>query len=473
MVQAETLCMVVADGVRADTMARAIAAGSVPALARLAAEGGLHTVTTVFPSVTGLAYVPFVAGRHPAPIGVPGIRWFDRTRRHLRGLGASRSYVGWAMRFFDADLDPHVETLFQRAQPAMGAMTMVGRGLDRAQWVGRSLYWQARAARIHFLRGGLRRWLDWDRDVAARVAARVRRERPRFALAAILTPDKVQHAQGQDSPFLAETLRIVDALVDELRHDAEREGRADRLRIWVVSDHGHSPTPHHDELTDVLRELGLRVASHPFTAGANRADAVVMASGNAMAHVYLDARRPERLLQRALEGAWRDVVDALASRASVDLAMIPTAADRCLVRNATGATAEVAWRHGRVDYRPQTGDPLGLGEERLDLDDAAAWDVTAQRTHPDALVQIATIAGAARSGDVILSAQPGWDFRRKYEPVLHASGHGALHRDHMLVPLVVDQPVSGTPRRTVDIGASALAALGITPPTGVEGRVFL
>src|SRR5688500_19941181 len=48
--------ILVADGVRPDTLADAIDAGELPALARLRAEGGLHTVTSVFPSVTGPAY---------------------------------------------------------------------------------------------------------------------------------------------------------------------------------------------------------------------------------------------------------------------------------------------------------------------------------------------------------------------------------------------------------------------------------
>jgi len=82
------------------------------------------------------------------------------------------------------------------------------------------------------------------------------------------------------------------------------------------------------------------------------------------------------------------------------------------------------------------------------------------------------VASAPRSGDVILSANRGWDFRRKFEPLLHVSGHGALHREHMLVPLLVSRPVGGMPRRTVDIGATAAAALGVALP-GQEGASFL
>ena len=51
-----------------------LALGSLPALAQLRDEGGgkLHTVTSCFPSVTGPAYAPFLMGRFPGPIGLPG-----------------------------------------------------------------------------------------------------------------------------------------------------------------------------------------------------------------------------------------------------------------------------------------------------------------------------------------------------------------------------------------------------------------
>jgi len=53
------------------------------------------------------------------------------------------------------------------------------------------------------------------------------------------------------------------------------------------------------------------------------------------------------------------------------------------------------------------------------------------------------------------------------------SSHGALHREHMLVPLVVNRLQVRTPRRTVDVMPSALAALGIDAPAGLDGTSFL
>ena len=60
----------------------------------------------------------------------------------------------------------------------------------------------------------------------------------------------------------------------------------------------------------------------------------------------------------------------------------------------------------------------------------------------------------------MLSASRDWDLRSRYEPIPHVSSHGALHREHMLVPLLLNRPPRTPPRRTVDVMPSALAALG-------------
>ena len=50
--------------------------------------------------------------------------------------------------------------------------------------------------------------------------------------------------------------------------------------------------------------------------------------------------------------------------------------------------------------------------------------------------------------------------------------HGALHREHMMVPLLVNRPTPRRPRRTVDVMPSALKALGIAIPAGLDGTAF-
>jgi hypothetical protein len=465
--------MLVADGVRPDTLAAAIDAGALPALARLRAEGGLHTVTTVFPSVTGPAYAPFLMGRYPGPVGLPGLRWYDRARAVTAFPHWARSYVGSEMRKVDDDLDPAAPTLFELASPALGALNVIGRGLPAAAREGRSVAFALRAAYTHF-RGDVRGWLDIDRSIGARVAERIRRERPAFTFCALTGIDKTSHAAGHDAPIVRQAMKIVDDTAATIRSDAERDGRWHTMQLWIVSDHGHSPVTAHDDLAELVRSWGHHVTAHPWLRlpKKNGRDVAVMVSGNAMAHLYLDLAQRQRPWWPSLAPAWSAFAAQLLERASVDLLLLPTDRHNCEVRSADRGTANVCSENGRFSYRPITGDPLGIGpHSALTADEA--YDATIRSDYPDALVQIAHLAGSSRAGDLILSAARNWDFRAKWEPIPHVSSHGALHREHMLVPLLVNRSVQRVPRRTTDIMPSVLCALGHNIPEGLDGATFL
>jgi hypothetical protein len=468
-----SVVILVADGARPDTLAAAIDAGALPALARLRSEGGMHTVTTVFPSVTGPAYTPFLMGRFPGPVGLPGLRWYDRGRSATSYPHWARSYVGAEMRKVDGDLDPDAPTIFELAAPALGALTVIGRGLPAAATEGRSLAFAMRAAFTHF-RGDVRGWLGIDRSIGARIADRIRRERPAFAFCALTGIDKTSHAAGHDAPIVLQAMKIVDDTAAQIRSDAERDGRWHAMQLWIVSDHGHSPVTTHDDLATFLRSRGRSVTAHPWLSRpkTHGRDVAVMVSGNAMAHLYFNLSQRTRAWWPALETEWRLLAGELLERPSVDLMLLPVDSSTCEVRTKGRGTARVRHSGGRLSYQPLTGDPLGLGV-LTELTTDEAYDATIRSDYPDALVQIAHLAGSARAGDVILSAARNWDFRAKWEPIPHVSSHGALHRDHMLVPLLVNHAVTRTPRRTTDVMPSALRALGRSIPDGLDGTPFL
>jgi hypothetical protein len=219
-----------------------------------------------------------------------------------------------------------------------------------------------------------------------------------------------------------------------------------------------------------LRSWGHDIIPHPWIFSGGR-DAAVMVSGNAMAHIYLELDRPERPWWPSLAPRWSDLVDSLLDRASVDLIVLPRSPYDCEVRSRSCGIASICTRSNKYSYRTVTGDPLGIGPHE-GLSDADAHDVTASSDYPDAIVQIARLASASRSGEIILSAVRGWDFRSHHEPIPHVSSHGALHREHMLVPLLTSKPVACTPRRTVDVMPSALAALDLELPAGLDGTSF-
>ena len=467
--------ILVADGARHDTLAAAMDDGTLPALARLRAEGGYHAVTSAFPSVTGPAYAPFLMGRYPGPIGLPGLRWFDRERRTASFPHYTRSYVGSEMRKVDRDLAADAPTLFELADTSLAALNVIGRGLRRRQRLGRSAGFALRAARTHFS-GNVQGWLGIDREIGAQVARRTARRRPEVVFCALTGIDKTSHAAGHDAPIVREAMRIVDETAATLRDGLERAGAWEATHLWIVSDHGHSPVREHEDLAGLLHAWGHGTISHPWVFGRGR-DAAVMVSGNAMAHLYLELDRRARPWWPELAPRWEALVGALLARPSVDLLLLPHAPDRCEVRGRGRGAAFVertgVGRDAHYAYRPVDGDPLGLGGLLEGCDDREAYDACAATDYPDALVQIAHLAGAPRTGEIVVSASREWDLRSRYEPIPHVSSHGALHREHMLVPLLLSRPARLTPRRTVDVMPSALAALGKPIPDGLDGESFV
>lgn len=449
-----TSVILVADGARPDTLLAAIDAGHLPALAELRREGGAHVVTSVFPSVTGPAWVPFLTGRHPGEMGIPGIRWWDRAGARAYAHGHARSYVGFEALRQDGDLSPARPTLFELAGRPIAALTPIGRGLRGGQRLGAAIAAWPRMAWTHF-RGDTAGWLRLERDLADRVAARVDAERPDVVVFGHQCVDKLSHRLGHDAPEVLDALRLVDALAARLRDDARRRRRA--LDLLVVSDHGHSPVRAHEDLAGVVRALGHGVLAHPWTfAGGD--DVAVMVSGNAMAHLYLELGRRERPWWPALARRWGPLVEALLEREAVDLLILPHGPGACEVRSRARGTALVTRdADGRIGYRAITGDPLELGTALGPggtvggLDAEAARDATIATAYPDSLVQVLSLSGAPRAGEVIVSAAPGWDLRARWEPIPHASTHGSLRREHLLVPLITSRAPAAPPRRTADV----------------------
>ncbi len=458
-----SVVILVADGLRPDTLASAIAAGSVPALARLSAEGGLSTVTSVFPSVTGPAYAPFLMGRFPGPVGLPGLRWFDRSRQLARMPFHSRSYVGAEMRHVDSDLDPSAPTIFELAPSSLAAMNVIGRGLRKHERLGQGARFVLRTGFTHF-RGNVKGWLAIDRDIAAAFTQRLFSESPAFAFAALTGIDKTSHAFGHESALTMEALSIVDKTAGAIRATAEQTGVWNNTHLWIVSDHGHSAVAHHEDLASLVEEWGLSVIAHPWPMR-RHPDAAVMVSGNAMAHIYVGLRADNRAAQTEL------IASRLLERESVDLMLLPCTGG-CEIRSAHSGNAMIHWDGGmKYSYAPGTGDPLGVGNQ-FELTEAEAYDATIESQYPDSIVQIAALSRSSRCGDIVISASPGWDFRAKYEPIPHVSTHGSLRREHMLVPILMNHPPGILPRRTTDIMPSALSALGLSIPPALDGKSF-
>ena len=467
-----SVIVLIADGARVDTLSGAIDSGALPAMADVRRDGALYGVTSAFPSVTGPAYAPFLMGRFPGSVGLPGLRWFDRSREACSFPDYTRSYVGYQIGAVDRDIDPAASTIFELVPDSIGGLSVITRGLPPGRQLmtltARSAW---RAVRTHF-RGDLHEWLRVDRDIAQGVIDCVRTRSASFVFAAFQGVDKMSHARGHASEDVVDALRIIDRTVGALRDDLEQRGLWDETSLWITSDHGHSRVRHHEDLARLVGGLGYRVLAHPWVYRLG-ADVAVMVSGNAMAHVYVDLERRDRPFRDGLSPRGRALAQHLLGRDSVDLLLTPVSDTLCEVRSRDRGNALVSQLGDRFAYHVTDGDPLGIGRDLVAVTAAEAHDATIETDYPDSVVQIARLAGSERAGDFILSAARDWDFRARYEPIPHVSSHGALHREHMMVPLLMNRPGARTPRRTADVMPSALAALGRAVPAGLDGESFV
>src|SRR5881409_2646625 len=132
--QHRRVVFVLIDGARHDVLRALLAQGDLPNLARWVIEpGGLTVGTTVFPSTTGVAYIPFLFGRYPGPANVPGARWLDRTGA-AGGLRAqwraARSYCGVQASWINRDISCG-PSIFELVPESVAICTPIIRGLAR------------------------------------------------------------------------------------------------------------------------------------------------------------------------------------------------------------------------------------------------------------------------------------------------------------------------------------------------------
>jgi arylsulfatase A-like enzyme len=460
--------MVLADGARADVFEALLAAGELPNIDRhVVQRGAYRCATSTFTSTTGPAHLPLLTGRFPGTANVPGYRWFDRAL-HRRGLPpgpwCARSYNGPESWLYDRDIDPAATTLFELVEDPVSIFSVITRGVPAS---GR--LWRRRRQAL-WLWAHYRRDYDCaDRAAAAALLEAVRRPSElRFAV----FPGIDWHSHF-DSPFGAgaeAAYRAVDTAVGAAAEELRRAGTYDDTLIVVCSDHGHTPVREHFDLAVRLEaDHGLRVAYHSARMLVRDPAVIVCVSGNGMAHVYV--RGPEGWAapsdRATVDAMAPGVRERLLAEPAVDLLLTREGSHVCVEsRRGRARLVEVG---GEIDYRVAHGDPFGYGPlpERMDMEQALA--LTVDSGHPDGLLQAVQLFRSDRCGDVVVSATPGYDLRERYEHPEHLSSHGALHRDHMAVPLAMSAPLQEGPLRTADVFGTVLEWLGRPLPRGLDG----
>src|SRR5207244_6249080 len=228
-----------------------------------------------------------------------------------------------------------------------------------------------------------------DRAVAAAWLGAL--DRPwRFLFVVFPGPDGFTHLHDPWHPPVLESYRRIDRALG--RFVARARARGDVPAFFGTSDHGASAMQAHCDIALELETWGVPTLRHPFQLWRRAAQAAVMVSGNACAHVYFvspPSRAAQGLIPRLLElaavrlGAFRDGQGG-----------VIVASGACRAR-----LSEAGDGGERIRYEAWLGDPLGLGAAHLVLDDRDMLERSRGTELPDAPRQILQLFRSARAGD--------------------------------------------------------------------------
>jgi predicted AlkP superfamily pyrophosphatase or phosphodiesterase len=460
------------DGARVDLFQELLAKGDLPNISRhLVEPGAFRAATTVFPSVTGVAYIPYLTGMFPGRANIPGYRWFDREHYQKRpvSLMRFRNYSGLGSYLMDRDLSKEARTLFELVKPSSNIFS----GISRGTGVRRNAAYLRRVpAALKFFRTGS--WDHIDRAGERFLLRAARRRKERFTFHTTYSIDEYSHHHGPVSSRVRERYldfdRVIGALVDKLRVT----GQLDSSLLILGADHGHTEVKEHLDLEGFIDRRGLKTLYFPKQMKRwLDADAAVMVAGNGMGHIYL--KGPARWSDRppASEHLERhpSLVDDLLAEDAVDHVIFrPDANEVVEVRSRRGA-ASIVLEGDRVRYAVHGADPFGYAPLPEVMTRAEVLTHTIDTEYPDAPLQVAQVFHSPRAGDFLISASPGYDLRWREGRVDMQSCHGTLHREHMLVPFALNHPMVDRPPRSVDAFPTILELLGLghRVPDGIDG----
>lgn len=467
--------MILADGSRYDVFKSLLDAGELPHIERhITSPGGLHLGTTVFPSTTGPAYLPFLTGCQPSTCNVPGIRWMnkslykDGTRRGLR------SYVGLETLRFNRDISKDVETIFNIIPRSYNIFNAVNRGVHTRRNISQLMrvwYWYY----AHLTD----RWGFLDEAATKRLHDIIKKDF-QFCFAVFPGIDEYSHMDNPNGERTYEAYRHLDRTVGSLAQRLERQQQSEDTLWWIVSDHGLSATRHHFCVNNYMEKRGIKSLFYPvvYKRGAEVAN---MMSGNGMTHLYFKHKSGwgEATSYDYLQTIYPGLLDELLLHPAVDLIAAridkgETSANQkvlaqIIVRTVDGEAKVTFLSNQTIKYEALRGDPLFIGAADLTMSKEECLRRTINTKYPDGPYQLAHLFISDRTGDVVISATPGYDLRLAYETPEHKGSHGSLHQEHMHIPIVCSAPLSQHPLRSTDVFPTTLELMGFAAPQNIDG----
>ncbi|MEA2191634.1 MAG: hypothetical protein QOI73_1755 [Solirubrobacteraceae bacterium] len=448
MTRPPKLVLTVIDGMKPTMLERAILGGNAPALKAIRDRGRyVSDCVAAFPSVTPVCAGTIATGLLQDAHRIPSMNWYSRKDgRYIeygssfqasRKFGLTGQLVDTIFNMNEHHLSPDTPTLFETLDDA-GVRTactsyLIFRGRHKHEvsrdWaltrVASQLFQQrtVRGPRELFYADifASRKTGCWSRmgipgmrDQHGGCVGCYLVEHDLFDFLLLSLPDNDAHSHKHGPHAQIASIASADAELWRLMEAGGGvEAFLDEHAMIVMADHSHT---HIERVIDFTGPFGDWKVLQPSGANAMAAElALCPAQRSAMIYLLLESRG----------GALPRIVDTARRIEGVDLVMW---------RDAEGR-AHIAGEHGELWFEPgdRVVDERGL---RWDVDgelDALRAELTdgvlTSEHYPDALRRVWAALSCKTSGDVLLSAEPAYEFP-DWGKRAHVRGgsHGSLHR---------------------------------------------
>ncbi|MGI8902485.1 MAG: alkaline phosphatase family protein [Solirubrobacteraceae bacterium] len=468
------LVLVVIDAMKPAMLERAIASGRAPALARIREQGVyVDDCVAAFPSVTPVCAATITTGVGPDEHWIPSMNWYHREEgRYVeygsslsasRQFGVIRSLTDTVYRMNAEHLSPHVETVFESLDDAevrtAGTTYLIYRGRHPhevsnegalARIVNTTLfrrtidgplelfYADLYASRKTGCRGQLGMPGVRDQQTGCVGAYLVEHDLFDFLLFSLPDNDAFSHRNGPHAQVTS--IAAADRQLERLMHAAGGpDAFLEEHAIIVVSDHSQAAVQERIRLDHAFAEFDVATPSGLRSIGAE----VALSPAQRSAMIYaLDEEHRRRVIERSVEVLGElEGVDLILYR-SDGAGGVGDAGDEGGAGGPSGE-AVVRSRRGELRFAPGgeledergqrwsvEGEPAVLAAELGD----GRWRCA---EYPDALGRIWSALHCPTAGDVLLSAEPGYEFV-DWGGADHVGGgsHGSLHRSDSLAALL-------------------------------------
>jgi hypothetical protein len=460
------LVLTVVDGMKPTMLERAIGAGSAPALKAIRDRGTyVDDCVAAFPSVTPVCAGTIATGRMQDEHRIPSMNWYSRSEERYveygssfqasRRFGLNRQLVDTIFNMNEHHLSPDVRTVFETLDDAgvrtactsylifRGrhphevsrdfALTRVASTLFKRSVMGPAELFYADIFASRKTGCWSRMGIPGMRDQHAGCVGSYLVEHDLFDFLLLSLPDNDAHSHKNGPHAQIASIASADA---ELWRVMEAGGGADAFldehAMIVMADHSHS---HVERVIDFTGPFADWRVLQPSGANARSAElALCPAQRSAMVYLLLESRA----------SALPRIVATAQAIEGVDLVMWWGEGEHGTRR------AHVAGERGELSFAPgdAVADERGLGwdvDGELDALLASVEEgVVLSEHYPDALRRVWSALSCPTSGDVLLSAEPAYEFP-DWGGRAHVRGgsHGSLHRVDSLGALLfcgVDRP---------------------------------